>query len=669
MTEIPVRDTFWNIPAWAVVGVYLGGAIAVAVFAWGLYRRIQLWRRGGPEMRRDHVPRRLAKVIREVLLQARILSQPYPGIMHAALFWSFLALFTGTAIATLDWEITRLLFDFRVLRGSFYLLFELTLDLAGLFLLLGLGLAVWRRFVKRPKRTEPAGKFAYALAVLFVITLTGFLMEGARLAATQPGWGPWSPVGWAIGRALLAAGTGEDALRGLHLSLWLTHALIVFAFIALIPRSYFVHLVATPLNIFFSRLGPRGALGKIENLEEQESFGVSRFEQFSWKRRLDFDACVECGRCHDICCAQQTGGVLSPKRVMVKLKRYMLDGDSRPLHGEIITPGELWACTTCAACARECPAHLDIVDTLVELRRHLGMELGAFPASVAQTLRHIERAGNPWGLDPGERLAWARGLDLPLMELGKGVEYLYWVGCSAAYDPGNQKIARSLVAILKHAGVSFGVMAEERCHAEVARRLGEEYLYQTAAAENIAKLGKYAFKKILTHCPHCFNTLKHEYPQFDRGKFEVIHHAELIAELLRAGRLPAAASGSGRVAFHDPCYLGRYNGILEPPRKVIAIATGAAAGEFPFRGERSMCCGAGGGRMWMEEDAGSRINVKRVRQVLDQKPQVIATACPYCKTMMADGIAQLGKSDAMQARDIAELVAAGLAQTQKEQRA
>lgn len=666
MTEIPVRETFWNIPAWAVVGVYLGGALAVAIFAWGLYRRIQVWRRGGPEPRWDRIPDRIIKVLREVLFQARILSQPYPGIMHATMFWGFLALFTGTAIATVDWEITRLLFDFRVLQGPFYLLFELTLDLFGLFLLLGLGLAVWRRFVKRPKRIEPAGKFAYALAVLFVIALTGFLIEGARLAVTRPAWGPWSPAGWGIAEALLAAGLSEGTLRGLHLSLWLTHAVIVFGFIALIPRSYFVHLVATPLNIFFAKLGPKGALGKIGNLEEQETFGVSKFEQFSWKRRLDFDACVECGRCHDICCAQQTGGVLSPKRVMVKLKRYMLDGDTRALHGDLISPEELWACTTCAACARECPARLDIVDTIVDLRRHLGMEQGAFPASVAQTLRHIERAGNPWGLDPGERLAWAKGLDVPLMEPGKEIEYLYWVGCSAAYDAGNQKIARSLVTILKHTGVSFGVMAEERCHAEVARRLGEEYLYQTAAAENIGNLGKYAFRKILTHCPHCFNTLKHEFPQFEGGKFEVVHHSELIAELIRAGRVPAAGTGDGTVAFHDPCYLGRYNGILDAPRQVVAQATGAPPLEFPFRGERSMCCGAGGGRMWMEEDAAIRINVKRVRQILDRQPRVIATACPYCKTMMGDGIAQLGKSEEMEARDIAELVAAGLERKEQE---
>ena len=655
MTGLPVRDTFWNIPTWAIIGVYAGGALALAIFAWGVYRRVQIWRQGGPEMRWDQVPARVARVVRDVLLQLRIISQPYPGIMHATMFWGFLVLFLGTAVATLDWEVTRLLFDYRVLQGTFYLLFEAALDLSGLLLALGLGLAAWRRFVTRPRRIEPAPKFAYALAALFLILATGFVIEGARLAVTRPQWGAWSPVGWAIGQGLLAAGLNEASLRNLHLSLWIFHGVIVFGFIALIPRTYFNHLVATPLNIFFSRTRPRGELAKVENIEEQESFGVSRMDQFSWKRRLDFDACTECGRCHDACCVQQTGGVLSPKRIITGLKRHMLAGDPGSLHGRVVSPAELWACTTCSACMEECPARIDIVDTMVDLRRYLGLSEGAFPSSAAQALRNIERAGNPWGLDPGDRLGWARGLDLPLLKPDQPVEYLYWVGCSAAYDARNQKIARSLVRILREAGVSFGVMAEERCHAEVARRLGEEYLYQTAAAENIGNLRKYSFRRILTHCPHCLNTFRNEYPQFEGGRFEVVHHAELLARLAVSGRIRPGGTGERKVAFHDPCYLGRYNGILDAPRAVLRQATGAEPLEFPANRARSMCCGAGGGRMWLEDM--TRVNEKRVRQVLDQEPDVIATACPYCNTMMADGVAGLGKSEQIVTRDIAELVA------------
>lgn len=662
MAEIPIRETFWNIPPWAVVAVYAGGLAALALFAWGTWRRVRLWREGGPEMRWDRPAERLGRVVREVLLQTRILSQSYPGVMHAAMFWGFLALFTGTALATIDWEIARLLFDARLLKGPFYLAFEVTLDLFGLFLLVGLGMACWRRFVRRPARLEPAGRFAYALAMLFAIALTGFLIEACRLAATQPWWGPWSPAGWAIGQGLTAAGATEGVLRGAHFGLWLAHAALVFAFIALVPHTYFAHLVATPLNIFFAKLGPRGALAKIENLEEQETFGVAELGQFSWKRRLDFDACTECGRCHDVCCSQLSGSALSPKRVIGKLKRTMHapDGATRPLHGELISPQELWACTTCMACVQECPARIDIVDTIVDLRRHLALAEGAFPSSAAVTLQNIQRLGNPWGLDPADRLKWAAGLEVPVLAPEQPVEYLYWVGCSAAYDTRNQKIARALVKILERAGVSFGVMAEERCHGEVGRRLGEEYLYQTAAGENIANLRKYAFRRIVTHCPHCFNTLRNEYPQFEGGRFEVVHHSELIADLLGAGRIRPTLPAARTVAFHDPCYLGRQNGVFEAPRASLAAVPGASMLELPRNRARGVCCGGGGGQSWLEVEARKRINVIRTEEIVASGAQTVAVGCPFCLAMLDAGRKAVGAEDKLQVKDVAELVAAGL---------
>jgi Fe-S oxidoreductase len=660
MADLPIRETFWNIPVWAVVGVYVGGFVALAVFGWGVWQRVRLWRKGGPEMRWDRIPARLALVVRDVLFQTRLLSQSYPGVMHAAMFWGFLALFTGTALATIDWEITRLLFDFRILQGPFYLGFELALDLFGAFLLVGLGMAWWRRFVRRPARLEPAGKFAYAIAILFVIALTGFVIEAARLAVTQPAWGPWSPVGWWLGQLMRAAGMGEGTLRGLHLSLWVFHAVVVFAFVALIPHTYFSHLVATPLNVFFAKLGPRGALAKIENIEEQETFGVSKFEQFSWKRRLDFDACTECGRCHAVCCSQLSGSVLSPKRIMVKLKRYMLEGDTRPLHGEVIGADELWACTTCMACVQECPARIDIVDTIVDLRRHLALSEGAFPHATAVTLQNIQGLGNPWGLDPADRLAWAHGLDVPVLEAGKPVDYLYWVGCSASYDTRNQKIARAVVTILRQAGVSFGVIAEERCHGEVGRRLGEEYLYQTAAVENVGNLRRYAFDKVLTHCPHCFNTFRTEYPQFEGGTFEVVHHSQLIAELIRSGRIRPSVAHERTVAFHDPCYLGRQNGEFAAPREVLAAVPGVRPLEVPRNRERAVCCGGGGGQMWMEVHARKRINILRAEEFVAAKARTVAVGCPYCLTMLDEGRKVAGAEDTLEVKDIAELVAESL---------
>lgn len=660
MPDLPVRETFWNIPLWAVVGVYVGGLVASAMFGWGVWRHVRRWRQGAPEPRWDRLPDRLRRLLLEGLFQSRILSQRYPGLMHAAIFWGFLVLLAGTTIATVDWEITRLLFDWRLLEGPFYLGFELALDLFGVVLLEGLAMAAWRRFVKRPARVDAAPKFAYALGVLAVLVVTGFLIEGARLAVTQPGWGPWSPVGWAIAGGLRGIGLEEGGLRALHLGLWIFHALVVFGFIALIPQTYFAHMIATPLNIVLQKLGPRGALAKIENIEEQETFGVSEFAQFSWKRRLDFDACTECGRCQDVCCAQIAGGALSPKKVIGKLKRYMHEGDTRPLHGEIITADELWGCTTCMACVQVCPARIDIVDTIVDLRRHLALAEGAFPPGVGTTLQHAQGLGNPWGLDPADRLAWAKGLDVRFAEPGERVEYLYWIGCAAAYDPRNQKVARAMIRILQAAGVSYAVMREERCHAEYGRRLGEEYLYQTAAEENIANLRRYGFAKILTHCPHCLNTFRNEYRQFEGGGLEAVHHTELIAALARSGRLPLAAAEAQTAVFHDPCYLGRQNGEFDAPREALAAVPGLALREPGQRRESGLCCGGGGGQMWMDLHTRKKVNIVRAEELMATGARSVAVGCPHCMTMLEDARAVLGAGEKLHVRDVAEIVAAAL---------
>ncbi|HKZ07769.1 MAG TPA: (Fe-S)-binding protein [Methylomirabilota bacterium] len=657
--DTPFRDTFWAIPHWAQLALYAGATIALAVCFWGIAQRVRLWLGGRPEMRWDRIPTRVGLVIKYGLLQMRVLSQSYPGVMHATVFWGFLALFMGTVLATIDYDLTLPLLGVKLLKGPFYLFYEVVLDLFGLFFVVGLGMACYRRFIKRPARVDPDPKFAYALLILFVINVTGFIMEGSRLAAVKPWWAPWSPVGYVVGQGFLALGLTEGALRGLYLGTWLFHAAVVFVFIAALPWSYFMHLLTTPLNIFFAKLGPRGAIAKIDNLEEAESLGISKFEEFSWKRRLDFDACVECGRCQDACPATMSGSALNPKAIIVKLKRYMLSGDTRPIHGEIIQADELWACTTCMACVQECPAHIDIVDTIVDLRRYLTLSEGALPSTAPMSLQNIERAGNPWGLAPTERLAWTEGLDVPVLEAGKPVEYLYWVGCSASYDRRNQAIARAVVKILKKAGVSFGVMAEERCHGEVARRLGNEYLYQMLADENVGNIKQYAFEKVISHCPHCFNTIRNEYPQFG-GNFEVVHHSVVIRELLREGRIQPAKPLARTVAFHDSCYLGRYNGVFDAPRESAVYVPGLKLIEMPRQRERGLCCGGGGGQMWMETPAKKRVNVIRVEEALTVKPDVVASACPFCLAMMDLGRKVVGAEETLQVKDIAEIVAESL---------
>lgn len=659
---VPFRDTFWNVPFWAQIALYVGGAVAVAIFAYGVWQRVQLWRQGRPEHRLDRLPERVGLVAKHVLGQVRTLSQAYPGVMHATMFWGFLALFMGTVLATIDYDITLPLFGYKLLRGPFYLLYETVLDLFGLFFVVGLGMAVYRRFVLRPARVDPTARFAGVLALLFVINVTGFVIEACRLAVVRPAWGPWSPVGYGLGQGLLALGMGEGALRAIHFGVWLFHAVISLVFVAIVPYSYFAHLVITPLNVFFAKLGPRGAIRPIENIEEaaeKGELGVSRLEEFSWKRRLDFDACVECGRCQAACPAYMAGTALSPKAVIVKLKRHLHGQLPGPIHGTLIQPEELWACTTCMACVQECPAFIDIVDTIVDLRRYLALSEGALPSTAPQSLQNIERSGNPWGLPPGDRLAWAEGLDVPILEAGKEVEYLYWVGCSASYDKRNQAIARSVVRILRRAGVSFGVMAEERCHAEVARRLGDEYLYQTLAPANVEAMKQYRFKKVVTHCPHCFNTLRHEYPQFG-GDFEVIHHSQLIAELIAEGRIRPARSLTATVAFHDSCYLGRYNGIFEAPREVARAVPGLRLVELPRSRERGLCCGGGGGHMWMEVPSAKRVNITRVEEALEARVDTVAVGCPFCLAMLDLGRKVKEAENTLQVKDVSELVAESL---------
>ncbi len=656
---VPIRDTFWNVPPLAQNALYLGGLVAVAIFVYGCYRHVRLWRAGPPEQRFDNIPQRVKLVAKHALGQARTLSQAYPGIMHAIMFWGFLALFMGTVLATIDYDITLPLWGYKLLKGRFYLFYETVLDLFGLFFVIGLGMAVWRRFVLRPGHMDPTARFAKVLALLFLINLSGFVLEACRLAVTQVWWAPWSPVGWALGQAMLAAGMSESVLRGTHLTVWLGHAALSLFFVAVIPYSYFVHLVTTPLNIFFSKLTPRGEIRKIDNIEEAESLGVSRLEEFSWKRRLDFAACVECGRCQAACPAFMAGTALSPKQIIVKLKRHLYGQAPGPIHGALIKPEELWACTTCMACVEECPAFIDIVDTIIDLRRYLTLSEGALPSTAPQSLQNMQRAGNPWGLPAGERLAWAQGLDVPLMEPGKEVEYLYWVGCSASYDKRNQAIARSVVAILKKAGASFGVMQEERCHGEVARRLGEEYLYQTVATENVEHINRYKFKKLITHCPHCFNTIKNEFPQFG-GTYEVLHHSQVIDELVARGRIKPIKPVDGTVVFHDSCYLGRYNGIIDAPRRAAASVPGLRVIDPPRAGERGLCCGGGGGHMWMEVKSEKRVNIIRTEELLATGAQTVATACPFCLAMLDLGRKVVGAEERLAVKDVSELVAESL---------
>lgn len=654
----PIRPAFWNVPLWAEIGIYIIGLAAVALCIVGIVRAVRLRRGQTKPEPLDNPKGRLAAALLEVFWQKRI-RDTASGKNHFLLFWGFVFLFFGTAIATIDWDIAWLVFGKRILTGNVYLVYKFVLDLAGLIALATLCFSFWRRFVAHDPKVEANWRFAMVLGSLFFIILTGFILEALRLAVQQPQWASVSFVGNTI--AQLFVGIDPAQLKIYHTFVWVIHGLSSLGFVAAVPLTYYAHLFKTPTSIYGRKPEPRGALAKIEDIEEQERFGVSEFEQFGRIDRIRFDGCTECGRCTSVCPAAASGAPLDPKALILSLKARMAGNNAdKPLIDGIVGKDALWSCTTCGACVKVCPAQIPTPDIIVQMRRHLALEEGDFPDGLAQALENTSGVGNPWGMDPGSRLNWAKGLDVEVAKPGVDYDVLYWVGCSASYDKRAQKIARAMVEIFRAAGVKFAVMAEERCHGEFGRRAGEEYLFQTAAAENIESLSKYSFKEIVAACPHCFNTLKNEYPQFEGGRFTVVSHVQFITRLLEEKRITPKLAQAGSVTFHDACYLARHNGIGRDPRTILN-AIGVPLVEPEKRGCNALCCGAGGAQIFMDKP--SRINIMRLEQLNAAGTDEIAVSCPHCLTMLTSAQAQTcGRNETPKpVRDIAEIVAQAIA--------
>ncbi len=671
------RPTFWNISEAFQIILYASAALATGVFALGFLQHILVWRKGKGQFTFDHFWKRALNFLTFGAATKKVVLDKQPaGIMHLNIMWGIIVLFIGTALATIDWDITRLVFNFRVLQDNFYFAYKFVLDIFGALAFIGLSIAILTRYVRRPPRLNgySGSRFfdddLWTVGVFYLLVITGFLLESLRIAGMSLEWARdgrgtlWFAQYSIIGSALAQIWypLGEQTIRGLHVGVWSFHAGVTLVWLAAIPFTKNFHIFSSSINTFFKRLEPRGAIPPIRNIEEQETFGVGKFEDFTWKQVLDFDACTRCGRCQDVCPAAITGKALSPKNVIVKLYEVAFDqpmGKPRALHGEVIDAQELWDCTTCMACVEACPVAIDQLGTIIDLRRYLTLSEGAVQPSGANAMNAMERQGNPYGLPKADRLKWAEGLDVPRAQAGEEYEVLYWVGCAGSYDQRAQKISRAIVKILQAANVKFAVMSQERCNCESARRLGNEYLYQTATTENIENLGQFEFKRILTTCPHCFNTIKNEYPQFD-GNFTVIHHSQFIAELIGHGRIKPAKSSQQKITYHDSCYLGRYSGIYEPQREILKSISGVKLVEMPRSRANGLCCGGGGGRMWLEERTGTRINQRRVQDVLEVKAQTVASACPFCMTMLDDGAKTLQVDEKLERKDIAELVAESL---------
>ena len=680
------RELFWNIGLGPYI-LYPLSAIAVGILIYAIYRRIRLWQLGKPDNRSDNLGQRIKYFIGlgiiDGLLHRRIFGiaprtrsprELYPGIMHILIFWGCLVFLLGTFLDALSHYVVEFM------HGGFYLGTSLALDIASVLVLIGVLIAAFRRYVQKPDRLDNKAEDAIALALIFTVVLSGLFLEGFRIATatpegiaepvifSHPEWAKWSPAGYAL--ANLFKGLAESTREAWYAGLWWFHMALVLGATVYISLyfSKLSHILVSPLNIFFRSLRPKGALVPVD-LETAETFGVNKIEDFTWKQLLDLDACTRCGRCQDNCPAYLSGAPLSPKKVIQDLKTGLIgkgflfgtrkregNPESSPLIGELVTEEELWACTTCRACQETCPVFVEHIDKIVDMRRHLVLEQAKVPETIESILRCIETRGHSCRGTTFTRTDWTEGLEIKVLSEDSNIDTLYWVSCAAALEDRNIKVAIAFANVLKTAGVNFGILGvEETCCGEPARRIGNEYLFQIQAQRNIEILKNYNVKRIVTTCPHCFNTLKNEYPQFG-GEFEVIHHAEFLAQLLEEGRLKLAKALNQSITYQDPCYLGRHNDIYEAPREVLREISGAKPVEMARHRQNSFCCGGGGGHFWMEEQAGRRIKAVRTEQIIETEAGIVANACPYCLQMFEDGIKAKEKEESLKAMDIAELV-------------
>ena len=656
------RQVHWEVTGAMVAVMYASLGVALLVFAYGVWRRLRIWRLGRRAVVWDQLGARSRRML-AAIAQATVFRKFVPGVMHALVFFGWCVLFAATCVVFVQYGL-----GIDVMQGGFYLYFQsLTVDLFGLLLLVGLAIALYRRYVVRPQQLEhrePAD--ALLLASLFLIVLTGFGLEGMRIQATGDPWANWSPVG-ALASLGVGRIAGDASLVDAYQSLWLAHMLLWHILLATIAFTKFFHIFTSPLNVFCSNPGPPlGVVAPTDFEAEPVRLGINAPADMTWTQLFMLDACTECGRCEAVCPAFAAGQPLSPKRVILDLRDAVREAgrDAGPLAGGVVKPEALWACTTCRACEEACPVAIEHVPLIVGLRQNLAMEQVSMPAGVVEAVTSLEAREHPFRGAASGRTDWLEGLVVPQLdsiENAGDLEVVYWIGCAAAFDERAQQIARALVRVLQHAGVRFAVLAsQERCNGDVARRTGNEFHYDMLARANVETLNGAGVTRILTHCPHCLQQLRHEYRAFG-GRYEVVHHTELVAALIEEGRVRLAPGARERITFHDPCYLGRYNREFDAPRRVLD-ALQVERVEMARSRSESFCCGAGGGHAFFDDaDGGEKINAIRAREAAATGATTVVTGCPFCLTMLASGARTVATAERpLQTRDVVELVAEAL---------
>ncbi len=642
--------------------------LAFFIFAIGLQRRIRFWKIGTAERRSGSLLSRLKVFFLEGIIHRRILQDLYPGILHLLIFVGFLI---PLAVIIL----TQFSFTLPVLLARFI---SLLLDIIALGAISGVLLVFYRRLISRPDRLDNRFEDFTALFLILFIFATGLLMEAFRLSIIGKDSQAWAPVGQVLAALINLTGMELSTKRWLSLFTFRIHFFLVLGTIAYIPYSKLFHLISSPLNMIFYSRRPRGEL-KLIDLEDEkaETFGISKIHEFTWKQLMDLDACTRCGRCQEHCPAFLTQKLLSPKKLINDLGDHFLkqaplivkarSGGTEPgevpqLIGRAVQEEEVWACTTCRSCVEHCPVHIEHVDKVIDMRRYKVLMEGQFPEELKVAFKGLETNSNPWGLGQSIGAESVSELDVPVLSglEDKNIDFLFFVGCMRSYDDRNKNVALAMVRILKHLGEKFAILGmEEGCCGDPARRAGNEYLYQMLAQTNIETFNKYSIKKILTTCPHCLNTLKVEYSQLG-FQAEVIHHADYLVQQIRNQRISLAHPVDKKITYHDPCYLGRYSNIYESPRQVLRSTRSLELVEMDRSRRDSLCCGAGGSWMWMDEKTGERINHFRLKDVLAKSPDGVATACPFCVLMFTDAVKDNELDDRLKVWDIAEIVEMGL---------